>query len=602
MLQFAATERTSLRSGAKADGSGDFKTALADASSRGTDLRKIANRKSNELDQAGEFRESDDEEFDSADAEVGLNVQAIKPTDAIVAPIQIVGVASGENAEARENGNASAKTVELAVAPNQHSEFAESRPDSSTESSAKDSGSIGRTREAADPEASRSFNGKLVATASVQNTAITPQGETSIVSDNVSPELQANEHGRIDNSAIHSQVKADLPTGVTKEAASKSSEPSLGGLVKPSALRTAGDNSADSTQIPVRTDAGEETGAVLRDPAQERPSDTANDGETAFQEKVRRWIDGRREGDAVNKAGRPDPAGASTVDTVKPPMAVTRKTGSRFDVAVEAVDGTEKVKVDAGQGDGAAASVARLLVQGVGRQESTDKTTVSMTQHAPAPVSLSSDAAGSANGGHAAATAVTSPGGIVADLLAATDESKNAVENVARALNASGGSGRFQATMRLDPPELGHVKVQIRMQAEAMTLQVQAENLQVSKLIESRMGELRDALATHGIRIDRAEVVVKTPDTGESLNHPNQERSHNESHRGQGEQSRSNAQDGGWSQGRGWHATREDGGHGNGTPSWVNSSFAGAGELGSAGEPSTDRWMPILDGSVDLVA
>ncbi len=70
--------------------------------------------------------------------------------------------------------------------------------------------------------------------------------------------------------------------------------------------------------------------------------------------------------------------------------------------------------------------------------------------------------------------------------------------------------------MQLEPPELGQLRVQVRVQQHAMTLQVDAESSSVARLITSRMAELREALASHGIRVERADVVVKSPASSES--------------------------------------------------------------------------------------
>jgi len=80
----------------------------------------------------------------------------------------------------------------------------------------------------------------------------------------------------------------------------------------------------------------------------------------------------------------------------------------------------------------------------------------------------------------------------------------------ARLLAASGNGGWWHTTLQLDPPSLGRMTLEIRMHQEAMTLRVSAEAASVGRLVESRMDELRDALAVHGIRVDRAEVVVRS--------------------------------------------------------------------------------------------
>ncbi len=115
-----------------------------------------------------------------------------------------------------------------------------------------------------------------------------------------------------------------------------------------------------------------------------------------------------------------------------------------------------------------------------------------------------------------AATASASRASLVGDLLAAPSEGTDPLQGAARILRASGPSGNFQATMNLDPPELGQLKLQVRMQQQGMTLHVETQTRQVARLIESRMSELRGALAGHGVNVERADVVVRAPDAGEA--------------------------------------------------------------------------------------
>ncbi len=64
--------------------------------------------------------------------------------------------------------------------------------------------------------------------------------------------------------------------------------------------------------------------------------------------------------------------------------------------------------------------------------------------------------------------------------------------------------------MQLDPPELGQLKLQIQMRQQGLILRVEAQTQVVAKMIESRLVELSDALGVHGIRVDRAEVTVRS--------------------------------------------------------------------------------------------
>lgn len=82
--------------------------------------------------------------------------------------------------------------------------------------------------------------------------------------------------------------------------------------------------------------------------------------------------------------------------------------------------------------------------------------------------------------------------------------------SAARVLAASGGRGRWSATLRLEPPSLGQLTLQIRMRGDAMSLRVEAQAAAIGQLVGSRMDELREALGAQGIRVDRTDIVVRT--------------------------------------------------------------------------------------------
>lgn len=84
-----------------------------------------------------------------------------------------------------------------------------------------------------------------------------------------------------------------------------------------------------------------------------------------------------------------------------------------------------------------------------------------------------------------------------------------AIDQLARVLR-TGLDGRTSSmTLRLDPPELGQLRVDIRMQAETVTLRIQADNLAARDLLDQRMSDLRQAFEQHGIRLDRVDVELR---------------------------------------------------------------------------------------------
>jgi len=161
------------------------------------------------------------------------------------------------------------------------------------------------------------------------------------------------------------------------------------------------------------------------------------------------------------------------------------------------------VTIKSGKGDGAAASFARFLVTAAGQTGSDS------TSNATSPVTAGGIGQ---TAGHPASAVVANQAPVadlVADLLAARVDDAAAIKGAARVLNASGRSGKFEVTMRLDPPELGQLRLQIQMRQQGLSLRVNAQTHAVAKMIQSRLTELRDALALHGIRVDRSEVTVR---------------------------------------------------------------------------------------------
>ena len=162
------------------------------------------------------------------------------------------------------------------------------------------------------------------------------------------------------------------------------------------------------------------------------------------------------------------------------------------------------VTLKAGKGDAAAAAFAKFLITAA------NHTGTGSTSNTAAPMSAGGIGQAAGNATPAAVANQAPVADLVADLLAARVDGADAIKGAARVLNASGRSGKFEVTMQLDPPELGQLKLQIQMRQQGLTLRVDAQTQAVAKLIESRLVELSDALAMHGIRVDRAEVTVRS--------------------------------------------------------------------------------------------
>ena len=182
-------------------------------------------------------------------------------------------------------------------------------------------------------------------------------------------------------------------------------------------------------------------------------------------------------------------------ETQQPVQSATRSK-PRIDAPETAI---RSIDIKSGNGDSAAASLGRFLISGA-----TESTSANSIGTEASPVLNTTTSAVKPSG----TSSTTPPSQTLSQLMSPSVAASDAVEAAAKVLSASSTGGRQQVTLQLDPPELGQLKLQIRMHQDAMTLRVDANSQAVAKLIESRLPELRDALATHGIRVDRSEVVV----------------------------------------------------------------------------------------------
>ena len=76
------------------------------------------------------------------------------------------------------------------------------------------------------------------------------------------------------------------------------------------------------------------------------------------------------------------------------------------------------------------------------------------------------------------------------------------VRGLVNAVNQNGGS----VTLRLQPPELGFVRVQLEINDGSVRAAFQAEQPAVRTLLSQQMSQLRQALQSHGLQVDRLDV------------------------------------------------------------------------------------------------
>jgi len=83
------------------------------------------------------------------------------------------------------------------------------------------------------------------------------------------------------------------------------------------------------------------------------------------------------------------------------------------------------------------------------------------------------------------------------------------VDRMVSVLKAHVGQHTSEIRLQLDPPDLGQVRIDVHMRQGTLLLDVETETSAGRDLINSRMEELRDALARHGIVVERVNVQMR---------------------------------------------------------------------------------------------
>lgn len=89
-------------------------------------------------------------------------------------------------------------------------------------------------------------------------------------------------------------------------------------------------------------------------------------------------------------------------------------------------------------------------------------------------------------------------------------------DEVLRSLRMQLGARRSTARLRLEPPELGRLRVDVRIQGDSVSVDVQAETEAARLRLAERGAELKSGLAEHGIHVERFEVYVDSAGRGDS--------------------------------------------------------------------------------------
>jgi flagellar hook-length control protein FliK len=102
----------------------------------------------------------------------------------------------------------------------------------------------------------------------------------------------------------------------------------------------------------------------------------------------------------------------------------------------------------------------------------------------------------------------------------ALSESQQArlVQRVARAFDTARMRGEAEIRLRLSPPELGSLKLEVRMESGVMTARLEVETVAAQQALTDNLGTLRQRLAEQNIRVEQFSVDLTERDQGNSSN------------------------------------------------------------------------------------
>ncbi len=111
-----------------------------------------------------------------------------------------------------------------------------------------------------------------------------------------------------------------------------------------------------------------------------------------------------------------------------------------------------------------------------------------------------------------------SPGqrGTAGSSIQSSDKAESSVraqfEQLVRSMRLNMGTRRSSARLRLHPPELGRIRIDVRIVDDRVRIGVQTETDRARELLSGRASHLKLALEQQGIHVDRFEVVTDTAD------------------------------------------------------------------------------------------
>lgn len=83
-----------------------------------------------------------------------------------------------------------------------------------------------------------------------------------------------------------------------------------------------------------------------------------------------------------------------------------------------------------------------------------------------------------------------------------------AYERVSEAIRTMKNGKDWVARIRLDPPSLGHLRIEVRMSGDTVSVRLSAETPDAQRTLTSQVSELRAALEQQGLRLERIDITT----------------------------------------------------------------------------------------------
>lgn len=99
---------------------------------------------------------------------------------------------------------------------------------------------------------------------------------------------------------------------------------------------------------------------------------------------------------------------------------------------------------------------------------------------------------------------------------AQTAEARANVERVLRVIRSHAGAGRSSTTIRLDPPELGTLRLRMELEKDALSLRVETQTVVAHRLLSDELDSLRRGLEAVGLHLERVEIRPPSPPDAEN--------------------------------------------------------------------------------------